>query len=698
MRKNKLIAMIHATTVGVLLMAVAMSSQLLQAQALLDAQTHPKFVNPLPIPGVMKPKSAGKDGKHYEIAVTQFQQWLGLVDANGNRLMTTVWGYNGTYPGATIEARTNRVNTVRWNNELTDKFGNPLPNLLPVDVSVHWADPLQQGYPAAFNGPVPIVTHLHGGHSESASDGLPEAWFTPGFKITGPDFVKKTYRYDNDQQAATLWYHDHALGITRLNVYAGLAGFYLLRDENEEALMAARKLPSGAYEIPIAIQDRMFTADGKLFYPSAPEVAGAPNPSVLPEFFGDFILANGMAWPKLKVEPRKYRLRLLNGSDSRFYRLAFSSGQTFHQIGTDIGFLNAPVALTSLVIGPGERADLIVDFAGYNGQTIILTNDAPIPFPDGDPVNPGDPVSQITAFEVSLPLSSVPDAQMPTTLNAIQKYNPLAAARARKLLLFEGMDQFGRLQPMLGTVQEGKKFWHDPITENPMVNDVEIWEVYNTTPDAHPIHLHLVAFQLINREDFTATQDPNTGALTNIVLSGTPTGPAANEDGWKDTAQMFPGQVTRIIAKFDRKGEYVWHCHILSHEDHEMMRPYYVGRMQKLMHKAVLAENEAAPPASIALEQNYPNPFWSEATSRSAENPSTTITFSIPEVKAVTLQIYDLRGALVKTLVSGTLAAGRHQIVWNGTNAGGQQVASGVYLCRIQSESFSQVKQVLLMR
>jgi spore coat protein A len=186
--------------------------------------------------------------------------------------------------------------------------------------------------------------------------------------------------------------------------------------------------------------------------------------------------------------------------------------------------------------------------------------------------------------------------------------------------------------------------------------------------------------------------------LTNIVLSGTPTGPAANEDGWKDTAQMFPGQVTRIIAKFDRKGEYVWHCHILSHEDHEMMRPYYVGRMQKLMHKAVLAENEAAPPASIALEQNYPNPFWSEATSRSAENPSTTITFSIPEVKAVTLQIYDLRGALVKTLVSGTLAAGRHQIVWNGTNAGGQQVASGVYLCRIQSESFSQVKQVLLMR
>lgn len=698
MKKNHLSQTIRAATVGTLLIVAAISSPRLHAQALLDASAHPKFVNALPIPGVMKPKSAGKDGTHYEITVTQFQQWLGLVDANGNRLMTTVWGYNGTYPGATIEARTNRAITVRWNNSLADKFGNPLPHLLPVDASVHWADPLKQGYPAAFNGPVPIVTHLHGGHTESASDGLPEAWFTPGFKITGPDFVKKTYRYDNDQQAATLWYHDHALGITRLNAYAGLAGFYLLRDDNELALLAAGKLPAGAYEIPLAIQDRMFTADGKLFYPSAPEVAGAPNPSVLPEFFGDFILVNGVAWPKLKVEPRKYRLRLLNGSDSRFYRLTFSSGQAFHQIGTDVGFLNAPVALTNLVIGPGERADLILDFTAYNGQTIILNNDAPTPFPDGDPVNPGDPANQIMAFEVSLPLSPVPDAQMPATLNTIQKYNPLSAARTRKLLLFEGIDEFGRLQPLLGTVQEGKKLWHDAITENPMVNDIEIWEVYNTTPDAHPIHLHLVAFQLINREDFTATQDPNTGALTNIVLSGTPSDPAANEDGWKDTAQMFPGQVTRLIAKFDRKGEYVWHCHILSHEDHEMMRPYYVGRMPKLMPKAALAENESEPPTSIALGQNYPNPFLSGATSPLAENPSTAIRFSIPEAGHVTLQVYDMSGALVKTLVEKPFAAGRHQVNWNGTNANGQPVASGAYLYRIQAGSYVQTKTMLLVR
>jgi spore coat protein A len=247
--------------------------------ALLDPLTQPKFVNPLPNPldpsFIFQPTEPG--GTHYEIGVFQFSQNLGLVDPVTNQpLSTTVWGYGTstqppTYPGRTIQATTNQPITVRWTNNLVDEFNQPLPHLLPVDTSVHWAgthDPL--------NG-VPIVTHLHGGHTESASDGLPEYWFTPGFSQTGPGWVKETYSYDNDQQAATLWYHDHALGITRLNVYAGMAGYYLLRDERDTGKPDnPLGLPAGQYEVPVVIQDRMFTADGQLYYPSEPEIEGAP--------------------------------------------------------------------------------------------------------------------------------------------------------------------------------------------------------------------------------------------------------------------------------------------------------------------------------------------------------------------------------------------------------------------------------------
>ena len=294
--------------------------------ALLDPLTQPKFVNPLPNPldpsFIFQPTEPG--GTHYEIGVYQFPQNLGLVDpVTQQPLSTTVWGYGTstqppTYPGRTIEATKDVPITVRWTNNLVDEFNQPLPHLLPVDTSVHWAG-THEAEP--LNG-VPIVTHLHGGHTESASDGLPEYWFTPGFAQTGPGWVKETYSYDNDQRAATLWYHDHALGITRLNVYAGMAGYYILRDERDTGLADNPiGLPAGKYEVPIVIQDRMFTADGQLYYPSEPEVEGAPDPSVLPEFFGDHILVNGQAWPVMDVEPTVYRLRMLNGSDSRFYNL-----------------------------------------------------------------------------------------------------------------------------------------------------------------------------------------------------------------------------------------------------------------------------------------------------------------------------------------------------------------------------------------
>jgi spore coat protein A len=326
----------------------------------------------------------------------------------------------------------------------------------------------------------------------------------------------------------------------------------------------------------------MFTADGELFIPSEPEMAGQPDPTILPEFFGDFILVNGQAWPVLDVEPRKYRLRFLNGSDSRFYNMwltpgdttAFASGPTIWQIGTDTGFLYAPAPLDQLTIGPGERADTIVDFAGFAGQTLVLRNNARTPFPKGDTVDPAT-AGLIMAFRVSADPVDDPSV-IPATLRPAPLVPPGPAIRTRQLLLFEGVDEYGRLRPQLGTVEDGALLWSDPITENPMLDDVEVWEVFNATVDAHPIHLHLVSFQILDRQRFKAKVEED-GRLTRLRVIGKPRKPADNEAGWKDTAQMFPGEVTRVIAKFNREGLYVWHCHILSHEDHEMMRPYCVG-------------------------------------------------------------------------------------------------------------------------
>ncbi|HJQ78937.1 MAG TPA: multicopper oxidase domain-containing protein [Lacipirellulaceae bacterium] len=545
--------------------------------ALLNPLTQPKFVNPLPNPldpsFIFQPTELG--GSHYEIGAFQTSQNLGLVDPITKQpLSTTVWGYGtsadtATYPGKTIQALVNEPITVRWTNNLVNDFGQPLPHLLPVDTSLHWAQP--DNYP---DSGVPIVTHLHGGHSESASDGLPEFWFTPGFAQKGPQWVKETYSYENDQRAATLWYHDHALGITRLNVYAGMAGFYILRDERDTGQANnPLGLPAGKYEVPIVIQDRMFTEEGQLYYPSEPEVEGAPEPSVLPEFFGDHILVNGVAWPVMDVEPTVYRLRMLNGSDSRFYNLRIGSGPQFQQIGTDSGLLYAPVPRNQLVIGPGERADVVVDFSQFANQTLIMRNNARSPFPKGAVVDPRT-TGQIMAFRVTGTTEAehqIPDTLLDSPIDPLVRNGP-----KRKLLLFEGEDEYGRLQPMLGTTAEGGMMWDDPTTEMPQLNSVEVWEIFNSTPDAHPIHLHLVAFQVLSRQKFRASQDLMTGALDNIRLLGKPKSPAENEAGWKDTVLMFPGQVTRLIAKFDRPGEYVWHCHILSHEDHEMMRRFVV--------------------------------------------------------------------------------------------------------------------------
>jgi spore coat protein A len=556
---------------------------------LLGALAQPRFVNPLPnalAPAfAFQPAGTNPDGTfHYEIQMAPFSQSVGLVGVGPAAL----WGYGSsdtgqgpTYPGRTFHVRKDTPITVRFTNALVDGWGLPIGrHLLPVDTSLHWA--FSHLDEEIEDIGVPLVTHLHGGHTESASDGLPEFWFTPGFAVTGPQWVKETYTYDNDQEAGTIWYHDHALGITRLNVYAGLAGFYIVRDEFDTGLPDNPiGLPSGDQEVGFAIQDRMFTTDGQLYYPAGPQTKTSPEPSVQPEFFGDVILVNGQAWPKLDVQRRKYRFRILNGSDSRFYSLRLNrTGRkplTIWAIGTDGGLLAAPVELKgALVIAPGERADVIVDFAEVGlGERIVVTNNAATPFPFGDPVAP--PADQIMAFDVSLELpAGFADLPLPTSLRNGGAFTTGQPARRRELLLFEGSDDHGRIFALLGTADGGHREWDDPVTERVPFGDVEEWVVYNTTPDAHPIHVHLPQFELLWRAPFRAVQDRKSGALRNIRLGAKMPTPAW-EQGPKDTAQMLPGEATAFRARFDRAGEYVWHCHILSHEDHEMMRRYTVG-------------------------------------------------------------------------------------------------------------------------
>lgn len=644
--------------------AVLLQNAAQSQPAVLDPLSQPQFVNPLPIPQTINARSGGT----FTITVSQTEQDLGLVDpVNGQHLLTKVWGYNGTFPGPTILARKNVPVQIYWINGLINNATNqPLPHLLPVDETIEWAF---SNIPNWKQYGVPIVTHVHGGHTESVSDGSPDAWFTPFFTQKGPAFHKgqvEPYYYSNDQDAATLWYHDHAFGITRLNVYAGMAGYYLLTDELEQQLKADNKLPADQYDIGLAIQDRMFTANGQLYYPAIREEEHEPEPSVLPEFFGNIILVNGKAWPVLEVEPRQYRFRILDGSDSRFYNLYFSSSQPFWQIGTDQGFLSYPVQYDKIEIGPGQRKDVIVDFSdpALWGQTIVLKNNARSPFPKGTPVDPRT-TGRVMAFKVTKPLNTAnPKTVLPRTLRSA--IHPLTQnGPTRQLVLFESEDEYGRLKPMLGTVSNGVLMFKDEITENIALNSTEVWEIYNATEDAHPIHLHLVKFQALSRQKYFATVDQQTGKLSNIRLVGQAHINNLSENGWKDTELMFPGEVTRLIATFDLPGLYEWHCHILSHEDHEMMRPFLVGTPTVAARTAPKASIAAA--GSLALK-SWPNPF----------RYFTQVQFTLTAQSFISLNIYDMQGRKLQQLFSGIKEKGQQQFTIDTKNW-----SNGIYFCEV---------------
>jgi len=480
------------------------------------------FVDALPLPGVAQPDTGVPGGQAtYTIPITEFWQKL-----HRDLPPTRVWGYGGSYPGPTIVASVGQPVMVTWVNDLRDENGVPrTTHYLPVDLCPD----------GAANEPR-VVAHLHGGHVPPESDGYPEAWFLPG--------QSATTAYPNEQLPSTIWYHDHAMGMTRLNVYMGLAGFYLITDVFEQSL----GLPEGAHEAGLAIQDRWFNPDGTLKYMEMWDE----------HFFGDKMLVNGKVWPYFEVDRGKYRFRMLNGCNSRVLTLALSDGASFWLIGMEGGLLPAPVPLTQITIGPGERADVVMDFAAHEpAAEVLLTNSAPAPFPG----TPGEGViPNVMKFIVTA--ASGHTAPLPATLRPMEVIPESSAVRSRELVLRKQSDACTGQAWLINGLH-----WMD-ITEVPHLGTVEIWNFINRSGVSHPMHLHLVMFQVLDRQPFEVVSEQ-------IVPTGPRVPAPPGEGGWKDTVLCPPNEITRVITRFEGyAGLYPYHCHILEHEDHEMMRQF----------------------------------------------------------------------------------------------------------------------------
>jgi spore coat protein A len=481
----------------------------------------PPFVDELPLPEKIT-------GQH-RVRVTMRE-----VHAKVHRDVpaTRFWSYGETALAPVIEARSHQPLHVEWVNQL------PQHHFLPIDYTLH-----------GCGHDVPEVracVHLHGAKAPPQDDGQPEDWFVPG--------QSRTCTYPLQQDATALWYHDHAMGLNRLNMYAGLVGQFLIRDDAEDRL----NLPAGKYEIPLTLYDRDFTRDGQLFYPVSPD----PAKPWVSEFLADAILINGKIRPFLNVEPRLYRFRLLDAANSRFFSLSIAGAtepskppkpHIFHQIGTDQGLLAAPVPSTVLNLAPGERADLLVDFSQFAGQTVHLRNAA----------------FDILEFRVASGKPEAPKSLL-AQLRIVPKPDPTTATVTRTITLNEYQDNVGNSMLML----LNRKHWHEPVTETPKLNSTEIWEFVNQTEDVHPMHLHLVRFQILDRRTFDTFDYL---MHKNLRFLAPATQPAENEAGWKDVVQCPPGQITRILVHFEGyAGRYLYHCHILEHEANDMMRPFEV--------------------------------------------------------------------------------------------------------------------------
>ena len=748
----------------------------------LDPLSIPKFVDPMPMP-LRVPVTGTSKAAPLEISLHEFQQKL--LPASMYTPLAAPWnagsylwcykaaGYPQTFPGPTLVARRGVPAFIHYVNSIQGPGGaSPvLQSLIEVDQTIDWADPLPDLDDfAAYDGPAPAVAHLHGGEVPSAFDGGPDAWWTPGLAHRGPGFVSDVYTYPNAQEATTLWYHDHTLGATRTNVYSGLAGFYLLRDPAREPA----NLPGGSadpaadqygnpYEREVVIQDRMFDTNGQLYWPNL-GLNPTIHPRWLPEFFGNVIMVNGKTWPYFQVEPRRYRLRLLNGSNARFYDLRLvdskgGAGPGFWQIGSDGGLLDGPVLLQDpkrsnpvhLIMAPGERCDVIVDFSAWKGKTLTLQNNAKAPFPMGAPA---DPKTTGTIFQVRVgtTITGGTDGSLnpaaTTVLRVLPIERPAVPAVTRALTLNENLGAGGPLEMFVNNSR-----FAVGVTETPTIGSTEVWEIINLTADTHPIHLHLFQFQLLDRQAYKTSKYakvygapvPGSGpplayntlnATTGNKLGGNPdiapyrTGPVflpdPNETGWKDTFRMNPGQVTRILVRVapqdatERLGHavvpgqnlfpfnptvgmgvandgfgypggpgYVWHCHIVDHEDNEMMRPLTIASLPAGMALRRGATGDGEPAETgVRLGEASPNPLVHGAR----------IGFTLPEAMNVTLAVYDVAGREVARLANGPWPAGEHSLAWSGTDAAGRALPAGAYIYRLEAGGVRLVRKLAIVR
>ena len=560
-----------------------------------------KFKDCLRVPPTLRPQMTADQQYILRIHMRPAQ-----VQLHSELPPSEVWTYEGSLPGPTIEVSRGQRLQVEWINAIPEDQPYPITAVTAPDGTQN--EPGRSGRPAnqtVATLPPWTVVHLHGGRTIANSDGWTENGCLSGQFATSD--------YTNDQQATLLWYHDHAMGITRYNVYAGLAGLYIIRDVEEAAL----HLPSGPYEIPLLLQDRNLDSapDGSLTGRLLHKIEDGTM-----EFFGPFTLINGTIWPYLPVEARQYRMRLLNGSNSRFYRLVLLDEQgkvaldRITQIGTDGGLLGQPVAVppSGLILAPAERADLIVDFRALRGQRLILVNTAGAPF-DNSPATqaPGVPdqdnrLPQPEVMEFRVSSQPVEDPfVLPETLSSSYRrfeHDRLPPDHQHRLVaLVEFPDGMLTLRELAEVLEEdaaagealiaiadeqGKtvqyrtvaKQFEDTVNWFVAYGSTEVWSIINLTEDTHPFHVHLVQFQALSRDLYNKDGfDPETGGTTSPVFFQGHGTLDANEMGWKDTVRVNPGELVSIAATFDGfTGRFMYHCHLLEHEDHDMMRPYIV--------------------------------------------------------------------------------------------------------------------------
>ncbi len=530
----------------------------------LSAAQLTKYREPLPVPGRGIVVATPSGASQYSFTQRQISRRL-----HPQLPPTPVWAYDdgsglagqaGSF-GMVLAAQSGTPIDVSYTNELPETY----PSWIPVDTRL-----------TPLGDQVRLMTHLHGGFVLADSDGNPTV--TPdGFGHGETQHV----RYGNDlshMPASLRWFHDHGMGTTRLDVFAGLAAGYLLHDEYDTGTEPNPiGVPGGAYDIPLVIQDRQFNPDGTFLYP----VSDIPGITWIGEYFGDHMLVNGKVWPYLDVEPRMYRFRVLNGCNARIMSLRFG-GLPIWQLGAEGGLFDIPVRVRELVLASAERADVLIDFRGLDGRTLELTNQTPAA-PVSTPAPALGPVLQI---RVGTSVTQRGPRSIPYSLPG-QRARLHHPVQTRYITLNEvGAETAGWYLNL-----SGLHFMQSPVTETPKAGTVEDWVYVNMTPDTHPMHVHLVTFQVVGRTPFDvdAYQKAHGGPAgvpggidPTPFATGPMQPPAPEERGFKDTFKVNPGTFGTIRARFDLPPgatgpqTYVHHCHIVEHEDNDMMRPFTV--------------------------------------------------------------------------------------------------------------------------